>query len=135
MIIDVPGTVEIDLLDQLINLLLIEVNTFDLTESGNELVTAKLAVAILVKTLELLLQSVNLIICEKVFNEECVHGLLQTRASMECLEGLHSILKGQEIVISSEGPLEPWMHQRISSIKAVIRMMSHHFQDQIAALV
>ena len=77
----------------------------------------------------------NLIVCEKVLNKEGMHGLLQTGTSMEGLEGLHSILKGQVIVISSEGTLEPWMHQSVSSIKAVIRMMSHHFQDQIASLI
>ena len=83
MVIDIPGAVEIYVLDQLINLLLIEVDTFDLTEAGNELVTAELSVAILVKALELLLQSVNLIVCEKVLYEEGVHGLLQTGTSME----------------------------------------------------
>ena len=85
MVIDVPGAVKVNVLDQLINLLLIKVNTFDLTEAGNEFVTAELSVAILVKTLELLLQSVNLIVSEKVFNEEGVHCLLQTGTSMESL--------------------------------------------------
>ena len=86
LVIDVPGTVEVDVLDQLVDLLLIEVDTFDFTEPGNELVTAKLAVAILVEALELLLQSVNLIVCEKILNEEGMHSLLQTGASMEGLE-------------------------------------------------
>jgi hypothetical protein len=135
LVIDVPGAVEVDVLDQLVDLLLIKVNAFDLTEAGNELVTAEFPVSILVEALELLLQSVNLIVCEKVLNKEGMHGLLQTGTSMEGLEGLHSILKGQVIVISSEGTLEPWMHQSVSSIKAVIRMMSHHFQDQIASLI
>ena len=40
LVIDVPGTVEVDVLDQLVDLLLIEVDTFDFTEPGNELVTA-----------------------------------------------------------------------------------------------
>jgi len=123
------------MLDQLIDLLLIEVNTFDFTKACNEFVTAELSVAILVETLELLLQSVNLIVCEKVLYEESVHCLLQTGTSMEGLKGLHSILKGQVIVISSEGTLEPWMHQSVSCIEAVIRMVSHHFQDQIASLI
>jgi hypothetical protein len=35
LVIDVPGTVEVDVLDQLVDLLLIEVDTFDLTEAGN----------------------------------------------------------------------------------------------------
>ena len=104
------------MLDQLVDLLLIEVNAFDLTEAGDELVTAELAVTILIEALKLLLQSVNLIVCEKVLNEEGVHGLLQTGASMESLEGLHSIFKGHLIVISSEGTLEPRMHQSVSSI-------------------
>ena len=86
LVIDVPGTVEVDVLDQLVDLLLIEVDTFDLTEPGNELVTAELAVAILVEALELLFQSVNLIVCEKILNEEGMHSLLQTGASMEGLE-------------------------------------------------
>ena len=63
------------MLDQLVDLLLIKVNAFDLTEAGNELVTAEFPVSILVEALELLLQSVNLIVCEKVLNEEGVHGL------------------------------------------------------------
>ena len=63
------------MLDQLVDLLLIKVNAFDLTEAGNELVTAEFPVSILVEDLELLLQSVNLIVCEKVLNEEGVHGL------------------------------------------------------------
>jgi len=46
---------------------------------------------------------------------------------MEGLEGLHGILKGQAIVISSEGTLEPRMHQSVSRIEAVIRMVSHQF--------
>ena len=75
MVIDVPGAVEVDVLDQLVDLLLIKVNAFDLTEAGNELVTAEFPVSILVEALELLLQSVNLIVCEKVLNEEGVHGL------------------------------------------------------------
>ena len=115
------------MLDQLVDLLLIEINTFDFTEAGNELVTAKLAVAILVEALELLLQSVNLIFCEKILNEEGMHGLLQTGACMESLEGLHGILKGQAIVVSSEGTLEPRMHQSVSRIEAVIMMVSHQF--------
>lgn len=123
------------MLNQLINLLLIEVDAFDFTEACNEFVAAELSIAILVKTLELLLQSVNLIVCEKILNEEGVHGLLQTGTSMEGFEGLHSILKSQIIVISSEGTLEPRMHKSVSSIKAVIRMVSHHFQDQIASLI
>jgi len=127
LVIDVPGAVEVDVLDQLVDLLLIEINTFDFTEAGNELVTAKLAVAILVEALELLLQSVNLIFCEKILNEEGMHGLLQTGACMESLEGLHGILKGQAIVVSSEGTLEPRMHQSVSRIEAVIMMVSHQF--------
>ena len=75
MVIDVPGAVEVDVLDQLVDLLLIKVNAFDLTEAGNELVTAEFPVSILVEALELLLQSVNLIVCEKILNEEGVHGL------------------------------------------------------------
>jgi len=75
LVIDVPGAVEVDVLDQLVDLLLIKVNAFDLTEAGNELVTAEFPVSILVEALELLLQSVNLIVCEKVLNEEGVHGL------------------------------------------------------------
>jgi len=75
LVIDVPGAVEVDVLDQLVDLLLIKVNAFDLTEAGNELVTAEFPVSILVEDLELLLQSVNLIVCEKVLNEEGVHGL------------------------------------------------------------
>jgi len=75
LVIDVPGAVEVDVLDQLVDLLLIKVNAFDLTEAGNELVTAEFPVSILVEALELLLQSVNLIVCEKILNEEGVHGL------------------------------------------------------------
>jgi hypothetical protein len=135
LVINVPGPVEVNMLDQLVDLLLIEVDAFDLTEAGNELVTTELAVAILVKALELLLQSLNLILCEKILNEEGVHSLLQTGACMECLEGLHGILKGQAIVISSEGTLEPRMHQSVSRIEAVIRMVSHQFKDQIASLI
>ena len=87
VIVDVAGAIEINTLDQRVDFLLIEVDALDLSEAGNQLFSAEGAVSILIESLELLLESINLSLCQEVLNEKGVHRLLQTRARMESFKG------------------------------------------------
>ena len=75
-VIDLAVPVDVNLFDDLLDLLLVVVDTLDFAEGQLYLVGGEGATAVLIKLLELLCEVVELLLCEHGLDKEAEHGLL-----------------------------------------------------------
>lgn len=85
-VVDLAVTVDVNFLDDLLDLLLVVVDTLDFAEGQFYLVGREGTTAVLIKLLELLCKVVELLLCEHGLDKEAEHGLLDFGVPCEFLQ-------------------------------------------------
>lgn len=137
-VVDGSGTVGIDLLEHLIDLLVVEGSTEVLSETLLDLVLGELTVTIDIHGSEDLVDLLLLLLVQQLTRDESVSSLLQLGVGVEGLQvgqGVHGDVGGDRFVLELVGLLDPWVLQGLLGGWSLVLVQREKLGDEIFGLV